>query len=569
MSGQAETERHQRIGTSPSRTRPQVGNLGSPKVAMPPKRIRAMAKAMAKARAKAKAKAKPKAKPKAVPKAAAKALAKAGGRPRRGLRRPAAPGDAEARGDAVEDRWARGEVVDLASLPLEKLGKGVRLVMDDASYFTAPCQVAGVITGVEIADGEVWLRMKATGTTQESLLKIQSGAPDLELRVRKCPAACGKESVGDAILHGGRARLMKEADQEEGWVRNLEKVTPVIPDDDMPELRAAQARLAPVPPGAAAPSKEDGKKERKDSKTKREEKDKDKDKKAKSSKKKKKDKKKKSTSGSSESKEVKMDDGRHAKASSTKATQDLFKGTGLDDREKVRARVIRRARKAVRKKVETDSSSSTQSSSMDSLGAEETTEETLFNQDSKIKLIASRYPGALCAQGMMQMRSSLFQEVGLEDQSGSLRPAAMAYYRQVLMRKVSGPAQRELVTLCTILDLMVRGRAAAAADVAMQRLKSSEATANGGHWTVSQKMEVVPAKLAAIAGTEELSMAQKTSYSEAKAKQLAAMPDGRGTYGKGGGKFKSEKGDAKGRGKEGGRKGKQAPKGAKDDSKTS
>ena len=54
-------------------------------------------------------------------------------------------------------------------------------------------------------------------------------------------------------------------------------------------------------------------------------------------------------------------------------------------------------------------------------------------------------------------------------------PTLLRYYRQMLSRKVSGPMSRELHTLCTVGDQILRGQLPAALDTLIQRVKSLEA----------------------------------------------------------------------------------------------
>eukprot|EP00438_Fugacium_kawagutii_P016688 Skav223982 [mRNA] locus=scaffold1107:399841:401238:- [translate_table: standard] len=461
----------------------------------------------------------------------------------------------------IEDRWNRGEVVVLRDLPLETLSKGIGIVLEEAWHYLTPCQVAGEVQGVEIVEGEVWFKLRATGTKQESLLRLLSGNPGLLLRVHRCSPGCGGEAVGDEVVHATKARLRGRVEDEEGWTANLEKVAPPEEPDDLAALREVDRRSAPVRPGALPKGGEKKEDEKKGEQAK------EKEKKEKSKKKKKKKDKKKKSSRSSSSEGRGLRSGRRCKAAGIKKAQTLFEGTGLDASEKVRNRVTRLARKAMKKKGSLGSDSSASSSSSSNEMMEEG-EENLFVQSSSVKLISDQFPGALASQGLNHMRSVLFQETGQEDQPGSLRPACLAYFRQVLGRKLQGPAQREVLTLCTCLDRLIQGRAASVADIIMQRLKSAESTANGGHWTVSQKMEVLPQEGAAIAGTEEISQAQKASYNEAKVKNLASFSDGKGRYGKGAGRGKDDRGDFREKGKSKGRGKEKGAKGNKEENKT-
>ena len=131
------------------------------------------------------------------------------------------------------------------------------------------------------------------------------------------------------------------------------------------------------------------------------------------------------------------------------------------------------------------------------------------------------------------MRSGLLQSIGSVDRPGALAPVGLAYFRQQLIRRSTGPVQRELVNLCTALDWLIRGSPARAADVIAQRIKSIESSLSGSHWSVSQRLEVCPQDTMSLAAKEELSSAQRAAADEAKVTYLAGLPDGRCSKGKG------------------------------------
>lgn len=131
------------------------------------------------------------------------------------------------------------------------------------------------------------------------------------------------------------------------------------------------------------------------------------------------------------------------------------------------------------------------------------------------------------------MRLALLQEAGAEEAPGGVRTTAVQYFRQQLMRRSTGPAQRELFTLCSTVDLILKGKVAMALDVLIQRIKSSESTLLGNHWQTSQRMEVLDPELLGIAGVQEVGLAQRETYNEAKLRRAAAAPEGRPGAGKG------------------------------------
>ena len=145
---------------------------------------------------------------------------------------------------------------------------------------------------------------------------------------------------------------------------------------------------------------------------------------------------------------------------------------------------------------------------------------------------------------------------------GSLPPVFSQYWRSVLDARASRPMSREMQTLSYVLDLLLQGRAAAACDVATQRLKSLEQTSTGGDFRISQRQELVPAEMASMSSTVETLEASRLQREEVKARAAGKGWDRR--YGKGDAdswevKGKYKKGDnpkGKGKGHKGdGRKG--------------
>ena len=98
------------------------------------------------------------------------------------------------------------------------------------------------------------------------------------------------------------------------------------------------------------------------------------------------------------------------------------------------------------------------------------------------------------------------------------------YYRQQLYGKVSPPVARELITLATCADQLLKGKVANCVDVLLQRFKSIEATAGGTHWSVAQRMEVPLAEAAQVAQKGEIKNAQRDNYEESRTMWLASLP---------------------------------------------
>ena len=476
---------------------------------------------------KAKAKAKGMAKAKAMVRP--RAMAKARGRIRGGgLRRPARADERTS-----QEKWDAGEELHAHAVPIEFVGSGTRVVVTQAKYYHKACQVAGEVDSLSLRGTEVILALRLSGTDEENILKLHTAEPQKIFRVHKCGTGCAQEETADDLLHCMKMRKMRARDQEDGWVFNLEKAVPLEGEDDLAKLRERVDRLPPVAPGGGRAG---GDQEKPEKKSKKKEKKKKKRKEAR--------KKEDSVLGSSSnSREQGLLDGSRATAASKKDPQVIFEGTGLDPKERVRKKVIRKARRHLKRKgTKDDSTDSEGSSDSGSLSEMEGEDESVFQQSSKVRLVASGFPGALGCQALTQMRSTLLSEIGSDDRPGILKGCAVAYFRQCLQRKSTGAMQRELHTIAAAVDMMVAGRVAGAVDLLLQRLKSCESTLHGTHWSVSQRQEVLPQDGNTLTPLPEMEGARKDVYAETRLRWMAAQPDGRGasSQGKGAAKGKGE-----------------------------
>lgn len=464
--------------------------------------------------------------PKARGKAKARAKAAPFHRPAARLRRPCRRPAAAEEGTL----WDQGLEVRLSELPPMSLGPGCSLAVTEASYFGEMTKVAGEVVKLEVEQGEVTLVLRVKGTTSEGLLRASTARPHENFRAHVCPQGCGKETVGDYVFHAVKGRKML-SQGDEGWTSNLE--AGVRGDGELDEnaqLRERARQLAEKrqqegdqPPGGGLPRAGPPREEN-------EQKDADQTQK----KKKKKEKKK--------AKDVV--NGRHAAVAVQKELKEIYSGTGLDPREKVRRRVLARAQKFVsRKKTKSSSSGSSSSSSSSSSPIYEDFKgsESIFSEETKVRGVAERCPGALTVEAVTAMRRALLTTSGEEGEETSLRPVALLYYRSVLAKKTSGAQSRELLNLAASLDLLLRGRIAAAADVIAQRLKAQEAVAQGTAWSVAVRMEVPPSEVGGLAGRSELQHAKREDYQESLARWRAqSLNQGKGD---GKNKTKGQKGD--------------------------
>ncbi|CAK9102556.1 D-xylose-proton symporter-like 2 [Durusdinium trenchii] len=420
------------------------------------------------------------------------------------LRRPAGLHRDES-APVPRELWGRGLTVQGADVPVAELAKGVELVIDEGSYFGAACRVAGTIRGLEVEREATHVLLQATGTDLESLLKRCTGAPGEHLRGHLCGPTCSGDRVAEDLIHIKKVRLARGHEEEEHWCRNLVAVEKPA-GDDLRDLREKRDELKEA-------KEKDKSRSRRRSKKLRVKGGKE-DKVAKVS--------------SSSSSPVIQTDGTMPRAASSKSLQALFAGTGLDFKEKTRRRVARRARRLVRRKKQDRRESSSRSSTSDhDQEIDFAQEEGFFEGATKIQRVADSCPGALGARSLADMRRVLLQTAGFEEHSQLVTPTAVQYFRQELQRKSTGPVARELLTLCSSVDYLLRGRAAQAVDCLLQRVKSIESTMAGSHWSVSQRLELPPLDLQTLAPREELMSAQRAAAEDAKTRHLASLPDGR------------------------------------------
>lgn len=495
--------------------------------------------------------------PRAMAKAGAKAKAKAAVRRDRRLRRPAAHVEAEAGQDPVM-RWENGEVVNAVDIPLETLLKAPRLIVEEGSYFHGECQLAGTPTGTVVMGNDLYITLTPTGTKNESILRLQSGAPELSLKLHVCPAGCTTAEVAADLVHIKKVRKVTDEARSEGWHTNLAKAAPMPGGDELAELRArAEEGEGPKPVkdlDKTGDKKKLSKEERKKAK-----KEKELSKAEKKEKGKERRKRSRSTSSSRSSEDL---DGSRPKSCATKTLDALFRGTALDKRDRVRAKVARAAKRSVRKRDKKKASSSGSSGSSTLTPEGDETAESFFLQASRAKGLAESHPGALSNQTLHQMKCSLLQEAGLEGSKRGVEPVALQYYRSILVRKGSGAMMRELYTLSALVGALLRGKPCHALDIATQRMKAVESTLNGVHWTVSQRLEILAQDAQSLAPSQEVREAQKDAYSEQKTRYLAGQPDGRAGKGQEKGKQKGFPGKDPGKkgGKGGSYKGEQGKK---------
>ena len=403
-----------------------------------------------------------------------------------------------------------------------------------AMYYGQEVSLVGNAQRLEMEGGQMHFQMQITGSPSEAVLQAHTSDPTKSFRVHKCPQDCALLETGDHYLHGLRGRLILQEDQMPHWGKNLVGVEgpAMVREDELAALRRRTEELreaAPEGRGDAAPEeKKEKKREKKDKKEKKRKKD-------------------------AAEEEEDYADGRHPQKAAVRPLSTVFPGTGMDPVERVRQRVLRAARRYLDKKDKKKDSSSSSNSNGSSSDSKEkgAPMDGLFTESSKARRITEKYPGVLCAEAMQTMQEALLLDQGEDISSTSVRPVALMYYKQNLSKKASGAASRELLNISAALDALAKGRIAHCGDILAQRLKSCEAVLLGSHYSVAQRMEVPVQEGSAIAGQQELRLAQQENYREGRTKYLASTGSQRKPEeprGKGGKQGKNDKGrDDRGR----------------------
>lgn len=415
---------------------------------------------------------------------------------------------------------------DLSLIDLQKLGF---IKLEAATYFGRIVKVAGEVKSVSMEGLQLFLEMRAAGTTDEGLLRALGGGPDRALRVHVCDAACEKSLTGDRLVHAEEAVKVSRTDED--WLTNVEEVVPELAKDD--ELRILR-EAAGEPTGVEQPPK---------------------------TKSKKKEKKEKKARALAEEKAAPLEVRDYAERG-VMDLRGLFEGTGLDPDAKARGKLMKKARrighskKKKKKKASGSSSvgsssSSSSSSSMSQAGA------GLFDNEQRLLVLWKKYPGVLTAQAVSEAKDRLLTSAGTmwsEDRS-KLAPVLTHYCRQVLISNMAPPMAQEALTVCATLDMLLQGRAAAAADILSQRAKSLEAHSRGAHWSVGRQLELIKLESSGIAESGENLNAARRAREEDKLKTMLSRPGtGRGGdapfSGGGKGKKGKDKGTSKGKAEE-------------------
>ena len=443
---------------------------------------------------------------------------------RRGLRRPATPLEAE--GTPWEDF---GEFRSDQIPPLDLLKAG-KVWITKAVYWKETTECVGQVCSFYIEGDETWVKLKLEGTKSEHLLKYITGVQGGMIRGHLCPDACGQELSADDLVHLVRMKRLDETRQE-AWMSNL--LTVRKEDDDLAGLRE---EAAGVPPGVGPPGKPGG--EQVESK--------------------KKDKKKK---------EAKKADKRRRSPSQggsrPKGGRDLVAvlgESGLDPDPSRRRRLMRKAKRIVRKnkkkKASTSTSRSSKKSSSSGTGSSEGVGASdVFGQSRMAKRVWTRCPGVLTATSLLSVQEQLLTTQGqmYDMDRRELPPIFLQYFRSHLSPKMQPAMRREAVHVSFCLDLGLQGRVPEMMDVLAQRLKALEGQTQGRHWSVTSQHELVPEEQGSVATAPEMEAAAREAREAGRLRSQASRPFGSTSGPEAGGDWrpetraKGQKGQGKGK----------------------
>ena len=149
--------------------------------------------------------------------------------------------------------------------------------------------------------------------------------------------------------------------------------------------------------------------------------------------------------------------------------------------------------------------------------------------------MARRHPGRLAARALQVMEDAVGREVDrAEWKASDMPPAAEAFYLRVLSQDPDANvrSQREMQTLCRVLDLLAKGKTGEAADVVAMRLKAVEMASKDGNWTRAEHLELVPKLGAKLTTTAEEEAIRKEVLMAAKLENSIGLGKGSKGYGK-------------------------------------
>ena len=123
---------------------------------------------------------------------------------------------------------------------------------------------------------------------------------------------------------------------------------------------------------------------------------------------------------------------------------------------------------------------------------------------------------------------SSFHGHGGDERQEEMQAEVESYLSTVLMPSLgatmSARNERELRTLAKGLDKLVKGDAAGAADVLVQRFKAVETASSDGHWGIAKHHELLPSGAVSAVPDREREAAARMEKEERKLRATTAAP---------------------------------------------
>ena len=433
--------------------------------------------------------------------------------PKRARLRPAAAPGAFGRGvrrrpaAAVEDRTPN---LDLASTGIEDFLREDLLVFS-GRYWEAEVVLAGKAVNAQVPDGTRHLQVKVGGTKSESLLKYISGRPDKLIWVHLCGDDCPTLVWKDDLVHTSKVQAWKKDPEE--WMTNCKAAVGVVAegvDDELAAMRREAEMTTGLPRSPAREKSKDRKEKEKEKKQKKKEKE----------------------------KEAKKREKNAKKARGKKDLEDLFGQTGLDPDPDVRAKLMKKGKRILKnqkkkkKKSKERGKSKSSSSGSDSETKEEESEttieadETLFEEQTTVKKVAKAVPGLLTANWIKESQRYLMTAQGLawEAHQGEVPALATQFFRNQVAPRMGAAMSREFMTLAFAVDQALQGNICMTLDTLVQRMKALSSMSSGVHFSIAQKLELLPAEKTNPASLEETQEAARAARQEDKVFAQASKP---------------------------------------------
>ena len=168
---------------------------------------------------------------------------------------------------------------------------------------------------------------------------------------------------------------------------------------------------------------------------------------------------------------------------------------------------------------------------------------------------AKKKPGRLASRLLLKMRREGAQgSVGASRRRDGLTPPSAVHYLVTVMgprlgTKLNMRSQRELRTLCTVLDMMAQHRHAQAADLVGQRIKALEKATADGHWASAQHLELLSPEMGGLLERDEEIYTSREHLLDLKLQSYEGWKKGPKSDQKGDQEKGGRKGKEKGRGK--------------------